>query len=307
MSKPIVALVGRPNVGKSTLFNRLVGERRAIVEDLPGTTRDRLYGDLDWNGVEFTVVDTGGLVLTEKPDDLLAQMIAQAQLALDEADVIIMLVDAIEGLHSGDQDVAHMLRRTDKPVILVANKADNVTLRLEATEFYSLGLGDPYPVSSIHGTGSGDLLDKVVEAFPALDIEDEAEALHIAILGRPNVGKSSLLNAMIGQERAIVSAIPGTTRDPVDTRLVWDDQPVVIIDTAGIRRRGKIEPGIEKYAVLRTLRAVSRCDVALLLLDASEGLMAQDTHIAGYILEEKKGIIIVVNKWDAVEKDTYTT
>lgn len=307
MPKPIVALVGRPNVGKSTLFNRLVGERRAIVEDLPGTTRDRLYGDLDWNGVEFTVVDTGGLVLIERPDDLLAQMVAQAQLALDEADVIVFLVDTVEGLQPGDEDVANMLRRTAKPVILVANKADNPTLRLHATEFYSLGLGDPYPVSAIHGTGSGDLLDKIVEAFPAQEIEEEEEALHIAIVGRPNVGKSSLLNAVIGQERAIVSPIPGTTRDPVDTRLVWDGQPVVIIDTAGIRRPGKIDPGIEKYSVLRTLRAVSRCDVALLLLDASEGLLAQDTHIAGYIQEEKKGILIVVNKWDAVEKDTYTT
>ena len=322
--KPIVALVGRPNVGKSTLFNRLVGERHAIVEDLPGTTRDRLYGDAEWNGVPFMVVDTGGIEpLRERAgriqaagDDPLAaaskgfvtEIRTQAELAIDEADVILFLADAREGMTAADEDVAMLLRNTEKPVILAANKADNAQRRLNALEFYALGLGEPYPISAYHGTGTGDLLDVVVEKLPAHldDDEEDDAALHIAIVGRPNVGKSSLLNALLGQERAIVSNIAGTTRDAVDTHLTWDGRDVILVDSAGIRRRGRIERGIERYSVMRALRAIGRADVALLVLDATQGVTAQDAHIGGYILEEGRSLIIVVNKWDAIEKDTHT-
>ena len=320
--KPIVALVGRPNVGKSTLFNRLIGQRQAIVEDLPGTTRDRLYGDAEWTGVPFVVVDTGGIEpLKERsgrPEPLadplasaskgfVAEIRSQAELAIEEADVIIFLVDAKEGLTAADEEVATLLRTTDKPVILAANKADNAERRMNALEFYALGLGDPHPISAYHGTGTGDLLDVVVAHLPQVDgDEEDEEALRIAIVGRPNVGKSSLLNALLGQERAIVSDIAGTTRDAVDTYLTWDGQKVVLVDSAGIRRRGRIERGVEKYSVMRALRAIGRSDVALLVLDATEGVTAQDAHIGGYILEEGRSLIIVVNKWDAIAKDTHT-
>jgi GTP-binding protein len=305
MSKPIVAIVGRPNVGKSTLFNRLVGERLAITHEVPGTTRDRLYAEAEWGGVDFTVVDTGGLDLVSN-DDIMAQVRAQAQMAIAEADVILFLVDVKDGLTAGDEEVAQVLRRTAKPVLVAVNKADNQVLREAAVEFYALGLGELYPISALHGTGTGDLLDQVVGAFPIEEEEEELEAVKIAIVGRPNVGKSSLLNKILGQERSIVDATPGTTRDAIDTQIEWEGEPVVLIDTAGIRKRGRIQRGVEKYSVLRALRAIVRADVVLLLIDAVEGATAQDAHIAGYILEEAKSVVVVVNKWDLVEKDTYT-
>jgi GTP-binding protein len=307
MPKPIVAIVGRPNVGKSTLFNRLIGQPMAIVEDEPGTTRDRIYGDAEWIGTEFVVVDTGGLDLLAT-DDLLAQIRAQAQEAIAEADVILFLTSAQDGLMANDYEVAELLRRTAKPVLLVVNKADNDDLRLAANEFYELGLDNLIAVSSLHGIGTGDLLDLVVDAIADLP---EGEALpadipKIAIVGRPNVGKSSLLNALLGRERAIVSSVPGTTRDALDTPLEWNGEEIVLIDTAGIRRRGRIEPGVEKYSVLRALRAIGRADVVLLLIDGTEGITSQDAHVASYILDEKKSVVVVVNKWDIVPKDAHT-
>jgi GTP-binding protein len=321
MTKPIVALVGRPNVGKSTLFNRLVGRRQAIVEDLPGTTRDRLYGDAEWGGAYFTVVDTGGLDLApgglrqpgeRRPPlavasaDYVDEVRSQVQIAIAEADVIVFLVSAQDGVTGGDEDVALLLRKTGKPVLLAANKADNASLRAAAVEFYGLGLGEPLPISAVHGTGTGDLLDEVVRSFPVGEPEPLPDAVKIAILGRPNVGKSSLLNVLLGEDRAIVSPIAGTTRDALDTLVEWQGEPVMLIDTAGIRRRGKVEPGVERYSVMRALRAVQRADVALLLIDASTGVTLQDTHIAGYIIDEAKSVVVVVNKWDLVEKDTHT-
>lgn len=315
--KPLVAVVGRPNVGKSTFFNRMIGERVAVVEDLPGTTRDRIYGDADWNGREFTLIDTGGLELgsdipvgqvglTGQPGDLMQHVRAQAELAIEEADVIVFMVDARSGITAADEEVADLLRRTEKPVILAANKADNAARRLDAVEFYSLGLGEPIVISSIQGTGTGDLLDVIVESLPPEDEEtvdeDDEDVSRIAIVGRPNVGKSSLLNAILGTERSIVSEVPGTTRDAIDTELLYKDRKLVLIDTAGIRRRGKVGPGIEKFSVLRSERAIERSDVALLLIDASEGLAAQDTHIAGEILEKAKGVVVVVNKWDMAQE-----
>lgn len=309
MSKPIVAIVGRPNVGKSTLFNRLAGERLAITDEVPGTTRDRLYAGAEWGGVSFILVDTGGLDLVSD-DDLVAQVQAQAQMAIAEADVILFLVDVKDGLTTGDEEVAQVLHRSAKPVLLVVNKADNRPLREAAVEFYALGLGELYPISALHGTGTGDLLDQVVGAFPVPPPPparggwggEELEAVKIAIVGRPNVGKSSLLNKILGQERAIVHEAPGTTRDAIDTPMEWEGQPVVLIDTAGIRKRGRIQRGVEKYSVLRALKAIDRADVVLLLLDAVDGVTTQDAHIAGYILEEVKSVVAVVNKWDLVEK-----
>lgn len=297
--KPLVAIVGRPNVGKSTLFNRIVGQPVAIVEDKPGTTRDRLYADAEWAGRTFTLVDTGGLDPTSS-DDYAVRIRAQVELAIAEADAILFLVDVREGITATDIEIAELLRRTAKPVFLVANKADNQRRRLEAVEFYRLGLGDPVPVSALHGTGIGDLLDMVLERLPAIKLEEPETAVRIAIIGRPNVGKSSLLNALLGQERAIVSEQPGTTRDAIDTLLEKDGQRFLLIDTAGIRKRGRVEPGIEQYSVLRALRAIGRADVAVLLVDASEGVTAQDTHIAGYVAESFKGLIIAVNKWDLI-------
>ncbi|HZO74191.1 MAG TPA: ribosome biogenesis GTPase Der [Ktedonobacteraceae bacterium] len=313
--KPLVAIVGRPNVGKSTFFNRMIGERLAIVEDLPGTTRDRLYGDTDWNGREFTLIDTGGLELgsgvpvgqvglTGQPGDLMEHVKAQAQLAIDEADVIIFMVDARSGITGADEEVADVLRRTNKPVIVAANKADNQARRLDSVEFYQLGLGEPIDISSIQGVGTGDLLDRVVELLPPAEEEEEAEEeiTRIAIVGRPNVGKSSLLNAILGTQRSIVSDVPGTTRDIIDTEMEFEGHRLRIVDTAGIRRRGRVIPGIEKYSVLRASRALDRCDVALLLIDATEGLSAQDTHIAGEIHEKAKGVVVIVNKWDLAQE-----
>lgn len=312
MPKPIVAIVGRPNVGKSTFFNRLIGERRAIVEDVPGTTRDRLYGESFWNGREFTVVDTAGLLFgPEDPglpeSELHRRTREQARHAIEEADTVIFLVDGREGLTAADAEVAEILRPMARRVVLAVNKCDNAERALDAVEFYALNLGDPIPMSAFHGLGTGDVLDRVVETFPVVEAAgEEAPHLRVAIVGRPNVGKSSLLNKLIGEERSVVSTVPGTTRDTIDTTIVVDGEPVTLIDTAGIRRAGRIQPGIEKYSVLRTLRAIERCDVALLLIDATEGVTAQDTHIAGMVLEAKKGIALVVNKWDLLEKDSHT-
>jgi GTPase len=305
VTKPIVAIVGAPNVGKSTFFNRLVGEPMAIVEDLPGTTRDRIYGDAEWTGHEFIVVDTGGLIM-EAGGEIETRVADQARIAIREADVVVFVVDASVGVTAGDRDVADLLRRSTKPLVLAANKADNEERRNLALEFHELALGTPISMSAIHGTGTGDVLDEVVRSFPVQPESEESDALKIAIVGRPNVGKSSLLNALLGEDRAIVSEVPGTTRDAIDTHLQWGDESVVLIDTAGIRRRGRIERGVEKYSVIRALRAISRADVVLLVLDAVDGVNAQDAHIAGYILEESKSVILVVNKWDLVEKDSFT-
>ncbi len=299
--KPLVAIVGRPNVGKSTLFNRLVEEPRAIVEDLPGTTRDRLYADARWGGVAFTLIDTGGLVLWTE-DELTMQVRRQVELAMSEAEAILFMVDAVEGLTAGDEEIAELLRVSQKPLFLVVNKADNEARRVAATEFYSLGLGEPYPVSALHGTGTGDLLDALVASFPPREEVEEVEGVRVAIVGRPNVGKSSLLNALLGWERAIVNESPGTTRDAIDTQMSWDSQLVTLIDTAGIRRRGRVRRGVEQYSVLRALRAIQRAHVVLLLLEAPEGVTAQDTHIAGYAMEEVRGIVLVVNKWDLMKE-----
>jgi GTPase len=306
MAKPIVAIVGRPNVGKSTLFNRLVGERRAIVDDTPGTTRDRIYGTVEWSGHAFTLVDTGGLTF-EDVDEVNQGIVAQVEEAIDRADVILFVVDAREGASSVDYDVADMLRRTDKPVILVANKADNPERTRNAVEFFQLGMGEPRPVSSVHGHGTGDLLDEIVQDFPTGEVVEPETEVRLAIVGRPNVGKSSLVNALTGQSRVMVSEVPGTTRDSIDTMIQYHGKPILLVDTAGIRKRGKVEQGIEKYSVIRAVQAVERADVAALIIDASQGLTAQDTHVAGYILDAAKGMIVVANKWDLVEKSQTIT
>ena len=320
--KPIVALVGRPNTGKSTLFNRLIGEQLAIVSEIPGTTRDRLYADCIWNGVTFTLIDTGGMEILAKhrlqsgePADILAagsthyirEIRAQAEVAIRESDVVVLLVDCRAGMTAADEEVAGVLRQTSRPVIVAANKADNNALENQAVEFYVLGVGPVFPVSALNGKGTGDLLDEIVRSIPpAQPEEEETAAVKIAIVGRPNVGKSSLLNKLLREDRAIVSPIAGTTRDSIDTLLKWEGQDIVLIDTAGIRRRGKVEQGLEYYSVLRALRSISRADVVLLLIDANDGVTEQDAHIAGYILEEQKSVVVLVNKWDAVEKDAST-
>jgi GTP-binding protein len=351
---PIVAIVGRPNVGKSTLFNRLVGERRAVVEDRARTTRDRLYGDADWNDRRFIVVDTGGL--ERRPGDSIEMKVQeQARLAISEADAILFVVDAETGETPADAETAELLRRAKAPVLVVANKADNARRELEAAEFHRLGWPETHAISALHGRGTGDLLDALVEALPPeseeererkrRELEDasdlaDADALPdatapgglptaeedawdrqvevdrsraagpvgIAIVGRPNVGKSSLLNALLGEERAIVSEIPGTTRDAIDTFLEWNEQRVRLIDTAGIRRRGKVAGGeaAERFSALRALKAISRADVAVLVLDAQDGLTAQDAHVAGYVVDEGRGLIVAINKWDLVEKGEHT-
>jgi len=305
MPTPLVAIVGRPNVGKSTLFNRIAGTPLAIVADVPGTTRDRIYSQAEWAGRQFTLVDTGGLE-PAPTSDLVERVRRQAEAAIAESDVIIFLVDARDGLTSADVDIADILRRQSKPVILAANKADSERRRQDAVEFYQLGLGDPIAISALHGDVA-DLLDAVVEHLPPVQAEEEPAAVKIAIVGRPNVGKSSLLNALLGQERAIVSEIPGTTRDALDTVLNDERGRIVLIDTAGIRRRGRVEIGIEQYSVLRALRAIDRADVAVLVIDAVDGISAQDMHIAGYILDAYKGVIVAVNKWDLVKKGARTT
>lgn len=326
MPKPVIALVGRPNVGKSTLFNRLAGERLAVVDDVPGTTRDRLMVEAEWAGRVFDIVDTGGIDPTQMSPghtqqplsvgsaDFIEQIRFQAEVAIREADVVLFITDAEGGVTPADQEVAQILRRNQyevdgqlrPPVLLVVNKCDNETRRVSALQFYELGIGEPYPISALHGTGTGDLLDALVALFQTEGQEEEDESIKIAIVGKPNVGKSSLLNRLLGEERAIVSAIPGTTRDAIDTHLTYNDIPITLIDTAGIRRRGRIEPGVEKYSVLRSLQAIERADVALLMVDATSGLTSQDAHIAGFIIDAWKSGVVVVNKWDAIPKDTYT-
>jgi len=298
MTKPLIAIVGRPNVGKSTLFNRLAGERIAIVEDLPGTTRDRVYADMTCGERELTVVDTGGF--EPRPDSDLRQKVKhQAEVAIEEADVIIFMVDVLDGVTIPDQEIAETLRRSRKPIILAVNKADNDQRRQQAFQFHELGIGEPMAVSAHHGIGVSDLMDEVCARLPPpAPAVKEAAMLKMAIVGRPNVGKSMLLNAILGQERAIVSEAPGTTRDATDTVFKYDGEPILFIDTAGIRRRGKIEVGIERYSVMRALNAISRADVVLLVTEAAEVMNAQDMHIAGYVQEALKGIVVVVNKWD---------
>ena len=314
--KPLVALVGRPNAGKSTLFNRIVGRRLAVVSDVPGTTRDRLYADAEWAGSVFTVVDTGGIEVTEgwqteplSEDSVLflPAIRTQAAIAIQDADVIVQVVDGQSGITAADQEVADILRQTKKPVIIAANKLESINKRDEAYEFYELALGEVFAVSALHGNGTGDLLDAITEAIPFVPEEDEDDdTIKIAILGKPNAGKSTLLNKLIGEERAIVSPIAGTTRDAIDTKLTYEGQEFTLIDTAGIRRPGKIDPGVEKYSVLRAIKALSRADIALLLIDAEAGITAQDTHIAGMLTDENSGVIVLVNKWDAVVKDSFT-
>lgn len=306
MAKPVVAIVGRPNVGKSTLFNRLVGARKAIVEDIPGVTRDRLYDNSEWNGRDFIIIDTGGIRFNT--GDIFAKEIKiQAELAIEEADVIVFVVDSKEGIMSEDEQVANLLRKSDKPVILCANKVENFGKQLEYYEFYKLGLGDPIPVSAMHGMNTNELLDAVVEKFgPAQKDEEDIDAIKIAVVGRPNVGKSSLVNGFLGEERVIVSEVPGTTRDAIDTPFQYDGRKYILIDTAGIRKKSRISEATEKYSVIRTLKAVERADVVLIMLDATEGVIEQDKRIAGYVHEQSRANIIVVNKWDLVEKDGRT-
>ena len=320
--RPIVALVGRPNVGKSTLFNRLVGERMAVTDDIPGTTRDRLQAEGEWLNNVFVVIDTGGIEvyqpkgmrdespLAEGSAEFIPQIRAQALMAIEEADLVIMLVDVMQGVTAADEEIAEILRRTDKPVIVAANKADNLSRFDDAVEFYSLGVGEVLPVSAIHSIGVGDLLDRVVELLKQLQVtmeeEDDAEQLKIAIVGRPNVGKSSLLNKLVGEERVIVSPVAGTTRDAIDSELQWHGQTIRLIDTAGIRKRGKVESGVEQFSVVRSMQAIERSDVTVLMLDATTGITEQDQHIAGYITEAGRSVVLVVNKWDAVEKDVTT-
>jgi GTP-binding protein len=310
MPSPIVAVVGRPNVGKSTLFNRLIGERRAVTHAAPGTTRDRLYGKAEWNGRDFTLIDTGGIGLEPDPPqaDLFFEVVRQAQEAIEEADAIVFLLDAQVGPTGADLEVAKLLRRANKPVITAANKVENQRTELASQEFHELGLGDPIPLSALQGKGTGDLLDAILASLPIAEgpADEQEAAVSVAIVGRPNVGKSSLLNSITGQRRSIVNPQPGTTRDPIDTLIHFKDQPILLIDTAGIRRRGRIDQGVERFSVLRAVRSIERADVVALLIDAVQGITAQDTHVAGYAHEAARGLIVVVNKWDLIEKDSYT-
>jgi GTP-binding protein len=301
VGKPVVAIIGRQNVGKSTLLNRLAGRRIAIIEDLPGTTRDRIFTSVEWRDSEFTLIDTGGLEIN--PDSTISQGInEQIETAIDEADVILFLVDVRDGVTIPDRDIADILRRSSKPVLLVVNKADNAKLETEALEFYELGLGEPLVISAYHGRGTTVLLDSIVELLPQrTQPEAGPEGMKLAITGRPNVGKSMLLNALLGEERVIVDDTPGTTRDAIDTQLEYEGQNVLLIDTAGIRRRGRLGgAGVEKYSVIRATRAIERADIALLVIDATEPFTAQDLHIAGFIRQTVKGIVIIVNKWDLI-------
>ncbi len=308
MAKPLVAVVGRPNVGKSTFFNKIAGKRISIVEDTPGVTRDRIYADCEWLDHKFTLIDTGGI--EPRTDDImLRQMRRQAEIAIETCDVILFFTDGRTGMTADDEDVATMLRKSRKPVILVVNKVDSQTMNDSIYEFYNLGLGEPFPISSVNMLGLGDLLDEMVRHFPADrgNGEEDEHTIQIAVVGRPNVGKSSLVNRILGQERSMVSDIAGTTRDAIDTAFVRDGQRYNIIDTAGIRRKRAIEEeSIERYSIVRALAAVRRCDVALIVINAEDGVTEQDTKVAGYVHDEGKAAIIVVNKWDAVEKDTNT-
>ena len=306
MSKPLVAIVGRPNVGKSTLFNKLIGRRLSIVEDTPGVTRDRIYADAEWLTHSFTLIDTGGIEPASE-DIIAVQMRRQAELAIETADVILFLVDGREGLTAADEEVAAMLRRSNKPVVLAVNKLDAPKYNDAIYEFYALGLGDPIIISAGQGLGLGDMLDEVCAHFPEETAEEGEHPLNIAVVGKPNVGKSSLVNAILGEARCIVSNIPGTTRDAVDTPFTVDGEPFVLVDTAGIRRKRAVEDEtIERYSVIRSLAAVRRADVVLIVVDAEQGLSEQDVKIAGYVHEEGKPSVLVVNKWDLIEKDTNT-
>ncbi|GGI66788.1 ribosome biogenesis GTPase Der [Enterococcus alcedinis] len=305
MSNPTIAIVGRPNVGKSTLFNRIAGERISIVEDTPGVTRDRIYATGEWLGREFSIIDTGGIELSDEP--FMEQIKHQAEIAIEEADVIVFVASGKEGVTDADEFVSRILYKSNKPVILAVNKVDNPEMRNDIFEFYSLGLGEPYPVSGSHGLGLGDVLDEAVKHF-STDIEPEEEGIiKFSLIGRPNVGKSSLINAILGEERVIVSDIEGTTRDAVDTEFVdEEDQKYIMIDTAGMRKRGKVYESTEKYSVMRAMRAIERSDVVLFVINGEEGIREQDKRIAGYAHEAGRGMIIVVNKWDLVKKDTHT-
>lgn len=305
MSKPIVALIGRPNVGKSTFFNYIVGERKSIVEDTPGVTRDRIYADGEWNGRKFTLIDTGGIE-PDSDDKILSQMRAQATLAMEMADVIIFLTDIRQGVTAADYEVATMLRKTGKPIVLVCNKADKIgEVPSELYEFYNLGLGDPYPISSLNQLGVGEVLDAICEKFPDdIDSEEENEYINVAVIGKPNAGKSSLINKILGEERLIVSDVAGTTRDAIDSKYENKYGKYVFIDTAGIRKKSKIEENVEKYSIIRALAAIEKADVCVLVIDATEGVTEQDTKIAGEAHEAGKGVIILVNKWDTIDKET---
>ena len=307
MSRPIVAVVGRPNVGKSTLFNRLAGERISIVQDRPGVTRDRIYADVEWLDKKFTLIDTGGME-PDAEDVILRQIVVQAQIAIDTADVIIFVTDVKQGVTDADDQVANILRRTKKPVILAVNKVDDMRKEnLDVYEFYGLGIGEVYPVSAGQALGLGDMLDAVCAHFPDdADMDDEDDVIKVALIGKPNVGKSSLINRILGEDRLIVSNIPGTTRDAIDTPFEYEGQKYVLIDTAGMRRKSKIKEDIEKYSIIRAVAAVERCDVAVLVIDAQEGITDQDTKIAGIAHERGKAAIVAVNKWDAIEKDDKT-
>lgn len=304
--KPLVAIVGRPNVGKSTLFNKIIGKRVAIVEDTPGVTRDRIYADGDWLNYKFTLIDTGGIE-PESEDIIAKQMRRQAELAIETANVIVFMVDGRSGITSADKEVSDMLRRCKKPIVLVVNKVDHPKFEDSVYDFYSLGIGSPISISAEQGLGIGDMLDEVVSYFDAIDSDLESDAVGIAVVGRPNVGKSSLVNALLGQERTIVSNVPGTTRDAIDSPFVWDNKEYTLIDTAGIRRKRSIEDEtVERYSVIRSLAAIRRCDIALIVVDAERGLSEQDVRIAGYVHEEGKASVLIINKWDLIEKDTYT-
>ncbi|OCA90942.1 ribosome biogenesis GTPase Der [Bacillus sp. FJAT-27225] len=305
MVKPTVAIVGRPNVGKSTIFNRIVGERVSIVEDIPGVTRDRLYSSAEWLTHDFNIIDTGGIDIGDEP--FLEQIRQQAEIAMEEADVIIFIVNGREGVTAADEEVAKILYKTKKPVVLAVNKIDNPEMRAEIYDFYALGFGEPFPISGAHGLGLGDLLDEAAKHFPKTDDREYSEdAIKFCLIGRPNVGKSSLVNALLGEERVIVSDIAGTTRDAIDSMYEFEGQEYVIIDTAGMRKRGKVYESTEKYSVLRALRAIERSDVVLVVINAEEGILEQDKNIAGYAHEAGRAVVLVVNKWDAIEKDEKT-
>jgi GTP-binding protein len=326
MPKPVVAIVGRPNVGKSTLFNRLAERRMAIVDDIPGTTRDRLFTEVEWTGVVFDIIDTGGLDPTQvgpgkgqEPlsigsHQFIEEIRSQAEIAIQESDAILFVVDGQTGITPADREINESLRKVQEindgesypPVLLVVNKCDNKETRQNAVQFYELGYNEIYVISAIHGSATGDMLDALVKVLPEGGEEEEDVSVKIAIVGKPNVGKSSLLNKISGEERVIVSNIPGTTRDSIDTSLVYKDVPITIIDTAGIRKRGSVKTGVEKFSVIRAMKAIERSDVALLVVDAYEGVKSQDTHVAGYILDEWKSAVVVINKWDLIEKDTHT-
>ena len=305
MPKPVIAIVGRPNVGKSTIFNRIVGERVSIVEDIPGVTRDRIYSAGEWLNHEFNIIDTGGIDIGDEP--FLTQIRQQAEVAIDEADVIIFMTNGRDGVTAADEEVAKILYRSNKPVVLAVNKVDNPEMRSDIYDFYALGFGEPFPISGTHGLGLGDLLDEAAQHFPKIEEDGyDEDTIRFSLIGRPNVGKSSLVNALLGQERVIVSNVAGTTRDAVDTPYSKDGKDYVIIDTAGMRKKGKVYESTEKYSVLRALRAIERSDVVLVVLDGEEGIIEQDKKIAGYAHDSGRAVIIVVNKWDAVKKDEKT-